>query len=130
MKHNDHPIDTSDSADAKPTSEPAHEEVAKKAYALDAKEGHPQGHAKQNGLAAEVDMSGHNSDDHKGHGDHAQMATNFRNRFWISLVLTLPILGFGRLARRDPISRRHLRSVRILLRRLLVWRLALPQRDV
>lgn len=38
-------------------------------------------------------MSGHGSDEHKGHGDHhAHMAADFRNRFGISLVLTLPIL--------------------------------------
>ena len=30
---------------------------------------------------------------HKGHGDHhAHMAADFRKRFWISLVLTLPVL--------------------------------------
>lgn len=32
-------------------------------------------------------------DEHKGHGNHhAHMAADFRNRFWISLALTLPIL--------------------------------------
>jgi Cu2+-exporting ATPase len=29
---------------------------------------------------------------HAGHDHHAHMAADFRNRFWISLVLTLPIL--------------------------------------
>lgn len=29
------------------------------------------------------------------HGDHAQMAADFRKRFWISLVLTLPILALS-----------------------------------
>ncbi|MCA9176060.1 MAG: copper-translocating P-type ATPase, partial [Planctomycetales bacterium] len=29
------------------------------------------------------------------HGDHAHMAADFRNRFWISLVLTLPILALS-----------------------------------
>ncbi|CAN5529672.1 heavy metal translocating P-type ATPase [soil metagenome] len=35
----------------------------------------------------------HGSDEHEGHGaQHEHMATDFRNRFWISLILTLPIL--------------------------------------
>ncbi|MEO8270203.1 MAG: hypothetical protein ABI557_10795, partial [Aureliella sp.] len=35
----------------------------------------------------------HDSDEHKDHGDHhAHMAADFRNRFWISLALTVPIL--------------------------------------
>ncbi|MFT5933872.1 MAG: Cu2+-exporting ATPase [Hydrogenophaga sp.] len=35
-------------------------------------------------------------DEHKGHQDHhAQMAADFRQRFWISLVLTLPILALS-----------------------------------
>jgi len=66
--------------------------VAKQAYAIYTKEGKPQGHAEQNWLAAEGQLqhadSGHA--DHKDH--HAHMAADFRNRFWISLVLTLPIL--------------------------------------
>ncbi len=77
----------------KPETKPARDEVAKKAYALYEKEGRPQGHDKQNWLAAEAEMSGHGSDEPKGHGDHhAHMAADFRKRFWISLVLTLPIL--------------------------------------
>ena len=42
------------------------------------------------------EAKGHGSDhpdEHKGHGDHhAHMAADFRKRFWISLLLTLPIL--------------------------------------
>ena len=34
--------------------------------------------------------TGSKDDDHTGH--HAHMAADFRKRFWISLVLTLPIL--------------------------------------
>lgn len=33
---------------------------------------------------------GHKGHDHQAH--HAHMAADFRRRFWISLVLTLPIL--------------------------------------
>ncbi len=79
----------------KPENEPAHDDVAKKAYAIYLKEGSPQGHAKQNWLEAEAQMphaSSDHPDDHDQHEDHAQMAANFRKRFWVSLVLTLPIL--------------------------------------
>ena len=93
MKHSDHPTNKSDASKTKPVSTPAHDAVAKEAYALYEKEGHPQGHDKQNWLAAEAKMSGHGSDEHKGHGNHhAHMAADFRKRFWIALVLTLPIL--------------------------------------
>jgi len=93
MKPSNHPTKKSDSATTKPAPKPAHDEVAKKAYALYEKEGRPQGHDKQNWLAAEAEISGHGPDEHKGHGDHhAHMAADFRNRFWISLALTLPIL--------------------------------------
>jgi P-type Cu2+ transporter len=34
--------------------------------------------------------AGTKDDDHTGH--HAHMAADFRKRFWISLVLTVPIL--------------------------------------
>ncbi len=70
----------------------AHDEVARKAYALYEKEGRPQGHDKQNWLEAQVQMShtGPGHADHSGH--HANMAADFRKRFWISLALTLPVL--------------------------------------
>ncbi len=75
-----------------PESKPAQDEVARKAYALYLKEGRPQGHAEQNWLAAEAQLQ-HAGPDHQDHQDHhAHMAANFRKRFWISLVLTLPIL--------------------------------------
>jgi Cu2+-exporting ATPase len=81
-----------------PESELAREELAKKAYALYEKEGRPQGHDKQNWLEAEAQMS-HGGSGHKGHADlpdhsdhHAHMAADFRKRFWVSLILTLPIL--------------------------------------
>lgn len=75
-----------------PATKPTREDVAKKAYAIYLKEGHPQGHAEQNWLEAEAQLqpvgSGHPA--HQNH--HAHMAADFRKRFWISLVLTLPIL--------------------------------------
>ena len=78
-----------------PESKPAHDEVAKAAYALYEKEGRPEGHAEQNWLEAEGKTPHAGSDhpdqhDHRDH--HAHMAADFRKRFWISLVLTLPIL--------------------------------------
>jgi Cu2+-exporting ATPase len=78
-----------------PESKPAQDEVARKAYALYVKEDRPQGHAEQNWLEAEAQLQQAGSD-HAGHHDHhdhhARMAADFRKRFWISLILTLPIL--------------------------------------
>ena len=75
-----------------PEAKPAHDEVAKQAYAIYLKEGRPQGHSKQNWREAEVQLQ-HAGSDHPGHHDHhGHMAADFRKRFWISMVLTLPIL--------------------------------------
>ncbi len=77
-------------------TKPTSEEVAKKAYALYEKEGHPDGHEKQNWLEAEAQLSKPMSDHPKDHADHhAHMAADFRKRFWISLALTLPVLGLS-----------------------------------
>jgi Cu2+-exporting ATPase len=86
MKEHDH------TAKDEPATKPTHDEVAKKAYAIHLKEGRPQGHAEQNWLEAEAQMAHAGSDHPDQHDDHADMAADFRNRFWISLVLTLPIL--------------------------------------
>ena len=81
-----------------PATKPTQDEVAKKAYAIYLKEGRPQGHAEQNWLEAEAQLQHAGSDhpEHPKHHDHqahhAHMAADFRKRFWISLVLTLPIL--------------------------------------
>jgi hypothetical protein len=75
----------------KPETEPAHDEMAKKAYSIYLKEGRPQGHAEQNWLEAETHLR-HTGSDHPEHHDHqdhhAHMAADFRQRFWISLVIT------------------------------------------
>jgi Cu2+-exporting ATPase len=93
MKQSDHPTETSEKTATKPAPKPARDDVARKAYALYEKEGHPQGHDKQNWVEAESQMSKPGSDKHKGHADHhAHMAADFRRRFWISLGLTMPIL--------------------------------------
>ncbi|MEP6879536.1 MAG: DUF2934 domain-containing protein, partial [Nitrosospira sp.] len=113
MEHSNHPTKKSDTIENKLETRPAQEEVAKKAYAIYEKEGHPQGHDKQNWLAAEAQLqhAGANHKDHSGHPDysdhpdhsehsdhqdhqdhHAHMAADYRKRFWISLALTLPIL--------------------------------------
>lgn len=79
----------------RPDTKRAKNELAKMAYAIYAKEGRPEGHAEQNWLEAEVKMPRAGSDDpdqHDHHDHHAHMAADFRKRFWISLVLTLPIL--------------------------------------
>jgi Cu2+-exporting ATPase len=100
-------------AQHEPEVKPSQHEVAKKAYAIYVKEGRPQGHADQNWAEAEAqlrhtgpDKADHpehrdepqddRPDEHKGHEDHhAHMAADFRKRFWISLVLTLPILALS-----------------------------------
>lgn len=71
-----------------PGSKPDHDEMEKKAYAIYEKEGRPQGRDVQNWLEAESETKKpHAMPEH-----HADMAAEFRKRFWISLVLTLPIL--------------------------------------
>lgn len=92
-----------------PGDKPTQDEVAKKAYGIYVEEGRPQRHADQNWLDAEarlqhagVGQPDHpeHQDAHKGHQDHhAHMAADFRKRFWISLVLTLPILALSPLRR-------------------------------
>ncbi len=69
-----------------PDTEPSHDKVAKKAYAIYLKEGRPQGRDVQNWLEAEANTP------HAGPAHHAHMAADFQKRFWISLVLTVPIL--------------------------------------
>jgi len=75
-----------------PEPTPAHGEVAKKAYAIYVEEGRPQGHAEKNWLEAKAQLQ-HAGAEHPDHHDHhADMAADFRKRFWISLALTQPIL--------------------------------------
>jgi hypothetical protein len=81
---------------------PAQNEVAKKAYAIYLKEGRPQGRDVQNRLEAEGQMP-HAEPDHHDH--HAHMAADFRKRFWISLVLTLPIFVLSPMLQ-TPVGRR------------------------
>jgi len=78
-----------------PDAGPAHDEVAKKAYAIYQEEGRPQGHADEHWSEAEGQLQhagSDHSDNHDHQDHHAHMAADFRKRFWISLVLTLPIL--------------------------------------
>jgi Cu2+-exporting ATPase len=88
---NEHDNIVKDESETKPTQD----EVAKEAYGIYQKEGRPQGHAKQNWLAAESQLqhAGSNHSDHHDH--HANMAADFQKRFWISLALTLPILALS-----------------------------------
>lgn len=68
-------------------------EGAKKANAHSETEGHPTGQGRQHASEVEARNSDHSPDKQEGHASHhAHMAADFRNRFWISLVLTLPIL--------------------------------------
>ncbi|MEO8159160.1 MAG: copper-translocating P-type ATPase [Betaproteobacteria bacterium] len=80
------------SAKDEPVAKPSHDDVAKAAYAIYLKEGRPTGHAEQNWAQAQAQMRHAGSGDAGHHDHHAHMAADFRKRFWISLVLTLPIL--------------------------------------
>src|ERR1035437_8239620 len=84
MKEHKHEHEHADKNESE--SKPVQDEIAKKAYDIYLKEGRPQGHDVHNWLEAESKMP------HAKHDHHAHMAADFRNRFWISLVLTLPIL--------------------------------------
>ena len=78
-----------------PEAKPTHDDIAREAYSLSRKEGHPHGSADANWLEAEAHLqhAGSRHPDHHDHHDHhAHMAADFRRRFWISLALTLPIL--------------------------------------
>ncbi len=69
----------------KPESKPARDDMTKE-DTIQMKADHPQGHDMHHSSMDESKMS------HAGADHHAHMAADFRNRFWISLVLTLPIL--------------------------------------
>jgi Cu2+-exporting ATPase len=78
-----------------PESKPTQEETAKKAYEIYLKEGSPKGHAKQNWSDAEAQLQHAGSDPsnkHAHHDHHGHMIEDFRKRFWISLMITIPIL--------------------------------------
>jgi P-type Cu2+ transporter len=51
----------------------------------------PGGHAMHEGHAGPIDDHA----GHGGHGDHGDHAAMFRRRFWVSLVLTLPIVAYS-----------------------------------
>ena len=76
----------------------AHDQVAKRAYAISEQEGHSPGRAEQDWLEAEAQLQHAGPDQPREHGSHdhidhhAHMAADYRKRFWISLILTLPIL--------------------------------------
>jgi Cu2+-exporting ATPase len=86
---------------------------------------------------AKLKSGGHKHMDehsHDHHHHHAQMAMDFRQRFWISMVLTLPIIVLSPLLQklvglREAIS--FSGDTYVLfgfsLGGVLVWRLALPQ---
>ena len=84
---------------------------------------------------AQADMAMKNMKSISGADHHAHMAADFQKRFWISLILTVPILILSPLLQtlvglRDAF--RFPGDVYVLFCLffcgLLVWRLALPQR--
>ena len=77
--------------------------------------------------------SGHNMEGmHSGHGEHAGHSEEmFKRPFWISLVLTIPVLLYSDLLRRARLHSARISGLAILERgagqyHLLVWRLGLP----
>lgn len=92
MNDNEHSeMDHSKTAESKPSKD----EVARKAYDIYLKEGNPKGHAKQNWSDAEVQLQHSGTDHilkHDHHDHHGHMIEDFKKRFWISLVITIPIL--------------------------------------
>lgn len=53
---------------------------------------HYQNHVASTGLLAPIPVFGKKLNHQHNHHDHTIMVEDFRNRFWLSLVLTLPIL--------------------------------------
>lgn len=47
-------------------------------------------HEMKNGNGSHKNHGGHEHHDHQSH--HAHMVADFRKRFWISLIITIPIL--------------------------------------
>lgn len=50
------------------------------------------GHRHPMSMKKAAPPAGHTGGDHHGGHDHAHMITDFRRRFWVSLVLTFPVL--------------------------------------
>ena len=103
-EHQDHNHDSHDKEDEKhsemdhsktPESKPTKDEVAGKAYDIYLKEGSPKGRAKQNWSDAEAQLQ-HSGTDHPhkhSHSEHeGHTIEGFKKRFWISIVITIPIL--------------------------------------
>ena len=69
-----------------PRKKPVQSQVAKEAHDSDLKADRPQGRKPQHTIGDGASVP------HAGPDHHAHMAADFRKRFWISLILTLPVL--------------------------------------
>lgn len=74
--------------------------MTEKAHEIDKELNHSQHHAGHE--TGQQDHSSHEQhgehgrhNEHSGHGSHAGHETMFRNRFWVSLVLSIPVLVFS-----------------------------------
>jgi len=103
-EHQNHNHDSHDKEDEKhsemdhsktPESKPTKDEISGKAYDIYLKEGSPKGRAKQNWSDAEAQLQ-HSGTDHPhkhSHSEHeGHTIEGFKKRFWISIVVTIPIL--------------------------------------
>lgn len=58
-------------------------------------DGHHHNNHKEHQHQGHDDSKTHEEHDHDGHVDHSGHEMMFRNRFWVSLVLTIPVLIFS-----------------------------------
>ncbi len=72
-----------------PREKPVQSQVTKAAHDSDLKADRPQGRKTQNRMGAGTTIA------HTGPDHHAHMAADFQKRFWISLILTLPVLSLS-----------------------------------
>jgi len=78
------------------TNNHTHEHHQGHEHSGDKHKGHHAGHEEHAGHEMHGEHKGHEG--HKGHdhgSHHAHMVADFRRRFWVSLVLTVPVLGLA-----------------------------------
>jgi hypothetical protein len=112
-----------------PETKQAHDEVAKKAYAIYLKEGRPQGRDVQNWKEAEAKMPHASTRAPWAHG--GGLPETLLDLFGLDPADSRPLADApdaGGTAGSHSFSRRHLCPLRPFLRGLLVWRLAVFQR--
>ncbi|WP_120991739.1 heavy metal translocating P-type ATPase [Arthrobacter sp. AG1021] len=85
QRHSGHPVEHD--------QHPGHEHPAPRKHGASHGHGTPAGHGEHQGHQMHEDHSAHSG--HAGHGGHGGHAAAFRNKFWLSLVLALPVVFFS-----------------------------------